>query len=145
MISGLCRPVASGCAQPHPLHHHAVDTVAGKARGRGKPDEINALFLGIGNLALAARHVRLVAAIEALDAGRALPDRGAHAIHRGVAAADHHDALARRVQLAALEFRHLVAKAFAVRGGQIIDRAHDAIGAHARRVQIARSCRRPWR
>jgi hypothetical protein len=86
-------------AKAHLLHHHAVDRVAGEALGRGEPDELDALFLGIGDLALRARHVGPVAAIEAFDACRPLPDGGAHAVHRRVAAADDDDALAVGVQL----------------------------------------------
>jgi hypothetical protein len=51
-----------------------VDRSPGEPLGRGEPDEFHALFLGIRDLALDARHVRPVAAVEAFDARRALPD-----------------------------------------------------------------------
>src|SRR3546814_18252326 len=51
--------------------------------GRGKPDEIDPLLLGVGDFALRAGHVRPVAPVEAFDRLRALANGGAHAIHRG--------------------------------------------------------------
>src|SRR5512139_3510188 len=61
------------------------------------PQELHAFFLGVGDLALGAGHVLLVAAVGAGDAGRALADAGAVAVHRGVAAAEHDHALAAHV------------------------------------------------
>src|SRR5690606_35097902 len=104
---------------------------------RGQPDEVDALLLGVGDLALAARHVGPVAAVEALDRLRALADRGAHAVHGSVAAADDDDALALRVQFAGIEFRHVVAEALAVRGGQVVDGADDAGGTRVRPAEVA--------
>src|SRR3546814_15991086 len=94
-----------------------------------------------------------IAAIEAFDRGRALPDRGAHAIHRGVAAADYHHALARRIEPAVVEGGHGIAIALAVRGDQIIERPDDTRAADAGRADPARlvdaggaeSGSAPWR
>src|SRR5690606_34033747 len=102
------------------------------------PDELDALFLGVLHLAQRARHVRLVAAIEAVDAGGALADRRAHAVHRGVAAADHDDALALRVQAAVLVAGHGIAQTVAVRRRQIGHRRHDVAEPRARRLDVAR-------
>ena len=77
-------------------------------------------------------------AVQALDRGGALPHRGAHAVHRRVAAADHHDALAVRVQRAVLEFRHGIAEVLPGRGGQVVDGAHDAVDLAVIAVQLAR-------
>ena len=123
-------------AQPHPLHHHAFNRVTGEPFRRGQPDEINALFFGILHLALAARHVVLVAPIQAFHAGRALPHRRAHTIHRRVAAADHHDPFALRIQLAGIEIFDRITKAFAIARGQVVNCPHDAFGPHTRRLQI---------
>jgi hypothetical protein len=90
-------------AKAHLLHHHPVDRVPGETFGRGEPDELDALFLGIRDLALRPRHVGPVAAIEALDTCRPLPDGGTHAVHRRVAAADDDHALAVGVQLTVFE------------------------------------------
>src|SRR5690606_2305654 len=125
-------------AEPHLLDEHAFNGLAGgEAARRGQPDEVDALLLGVGDLALAARHVGPVAAVEALDRLRALADRGAHAVHRSVAAADDDDALALRVQFAGIEFRHVVAEALAVRGGQVVDGADDAGGTRVRPAEVA--------
>jgi hypothetical protein len=63
---GALPPGGIGRAKAHLLHHHALDGIAGEALGRGQPDELHALFLGILHLALRARHVRPVAAVQAL-------------------------------------------------------------------------------
>src|SRR3546814_11723943 len=73
---------------------------------------------------LRARHVFPVAAIEALDRLRPLPDRRANAVHRSVAAADHDDILVLGVQAAVLKLGHGIAKADAVGGSQIIECLH---------------------
>ena len=94
--------------------------------GGGEPDELDALLLGVGDLALRAGHVGAVAAVEAFHAGRVLADRGADAVHRGVAAADHDDVLAHRVESGRID---LVAEAAAVRGGEIVERRDRAVRA----------------
>ena len=92
--------------------------------GRGQPDELHAFFLRMGHFALRARHVGAVAAIEALHRLRALAHRGAHAIHRRVAAADDDDVLVLGVELA-VRIRHRIAKSLAVAGDEIVERRHD--------------------
>src|SRR5690606_13977314 len=57
-------------------------------------EELDALFPAVLVVAARARHVRLVAAIHAGDGQRALTDRRAIAVHGGIAAAEHDDALA---------------------------------------------------
>src|SRR3546814_6698712 len=69
-----------------------------KSERGGEPDEFHAFLFGIGDFTLRARHVFPVAAIEALDRLRPLPDRRANAVHRSVAAADHDDILVLGVQ-----------------------------------------------
>ena len=69
-----------------------------------------------------ARHVLAVAAIEAFDRFGALAHGGAHAIHRGVAAADDDDVLACGVERAVVEGRHRVAEALAVGRDEIVER-----------------------
>ena len=59
-----------------------------KPSGAASQTNSHALLLGVRHLAHGARHVGLVAAVEAGDGGRALAHGGAHAVHRGVAAAD---------------------------------------------------------
>src|SRR6056297_2504240 len=56
--------------------------------------EFDAFVPGVLDFLAAAGHVGLVAAIGAGDRERTLSDGGAHAIHRGVATSQHHDALA---------------------------------------------------
>src|SRR5512139_676688 len=106
------------------------------------PQELHAFFLGIGDLALRSRHVLLVAAIGADDAGCALADAGAIAVHRGVAAAQHHHALALHVVVDLVRLGEI--EAFAHVGdqeGQRLQHAgqilageaalHVGVGAHA--------------
>ncbi len=112
--------------------------VAQESFRRRQPDEFHAFFLGVLHLAHRARHVRPVAAVQALYRCRALAHRGAHAIHRGVAAADHHHPLARRVQQAGGEVRHVIAEIVAVRRGQVVERRHDARQPRARPADLAR-------
>src|SRR3546814_5037171 len=73
----------------------------------------------------AARHVGLVTAVQAVHRRGALADRRAHAVHRGVAAADDDDLLAPGIQRAALEVGDLVAEAMLVRRRQIGHRRHE--------------------
>ncbi len=128
---GLGRAAAAGVgrAQPHPRDAHAAYGHAVEALGRREPDELYAFLLGVGDFARRSRHVGAVAAIEALHRFGALANGGAHAIHRRVAAADHHHALAQRIEAAAVEFGDCVAEALAVRCDQIVERLD-----HARRI-----------
>ena len=111
--------------------------IAGKAARGGEPDELHPLLLGVGHLALAARHVLAVAPVEALDRCRPLPDGRAHAVHRRVAAADHHHPLAGGVQLAALEFGHGIAETEPVAGSEIVDGPDDSLRPRAGGLQVA--------
>jgi hypothetical protein len=90
------------------------------------------------HLALRARHVGAIAAIEALHRLRTLAYGGAHAIHRRVAAADHHDVLALGIERARVESGHRVAQPAAVRGGEIVERRGDAGQADAGGGDVAR-------
>src|SRR3546814_5354094 len=100
-------------------------------------DDFHAFLFGIGDFTLRARHVFPVAAIEALDRLRPLPDRRANAVHRSVAAADHDDILVLGVQAAVLKLGHGIAKADAVGGSQIIECLHYAARADAGRLDVA--------
>src|SRR5690606_23622734 len=57
----------------------------------------DAFLAAVLELAARAGHVLGVAPVRAGDARRALPDRGAVAVHAGVAAAEHHDMLAGKI------------------------------------------------
>jgi len=72
------------------------------------------------------------------DRGGALARGRAHAIHRGVAAADDDHALARGVQGAVVEQRHRIAQSLAVAYGQIIECRYDAAEARAGAADVAR-------
>ena len=52
------------------------------------PEKLHAFFFGVGDFAFGAGHVGLVAAIGATDRERTLTNRGAVAVHRGVAATE---------------------------------------------------------
>ena len=93
-----------GHAQMDALGPHARHgAVAEERLGRRQPDELDALLLGMGDLALRARHVRAVAAVEAAHRLGALAHRRAHAVHGGVAAADDHHMLAGGIERAVVE------------------------------------------
>ena len=128
------RPGRIGRAQTHAHGAHGASTVrvAEERLGRRQPDELHAFLLGVAHLAHRARHVGAVAPVEALHRLGALADRGAHAVHRGVAAADHDHALAGGVERAGVEGRHGVAQALAVAGGQIVERRHDVAAGRSR-------------
>src|SRR3569832_1881846 len=129
-------------------YFHAFDlVVADELDGLAIPKKLHAFFLGVGDLALRARHVSFVAAIGAKNAHHTLADRAAIAIHRGVAAAQHHHALALHVdevtrarQHAELLFdvRHQVRQRFmhAGRGGAGEAARHVRIGAHAQKHRV---------
>src|SRR3569623_1831173 len=126
-------------------YFHAFDlVVADELDGLAIPKNLHAFFLGVGDLALRARHVGLVAAIGAGHARRALADRAAVAVHRGVAAAQHHHALTLHVdevtrarQHAELLFdvRHQVRQRFMHASQVFAGEAalHVRIGAHAQK------------
>ena len=79
------------------------------------------------NFALRAGHVGAVAAVEAFHRLRALSNGGPHTVHGRIAAADDDNILALSIQFAAIKLRHIIAKAFAVRGCQIVDGLYDAV------------------
>ena len=83
---------AEGHADAFDAAHAAV--LAEQLDGRGEVFEVDALFAGVGALFEAALHFVFGAAVEQGDIGRAEADCGADAVHGGVAAADHDDALA---------------------------------------------------
>ncbi len=105
---------------------------------RRQPLEADALFLGVRHFPARARHVAAVPAVEAAHRGSPLPHRGAYAVHRRVAAANHHDIAARRVENAAVKRLDRIAEALAVGGDQIVERLHDPLLAGSRSAQIAR-------
>ena len=109
-------------AETHAHGAHGGDVIIAQEGFRCRqPRELHALFLGVLHFPHAARHVRLVAAVEADDRRCALAHRRAHAIHRRVTAADDHNILAARIQQAGVEVRHVVAEALAVRCEQEIE------------------------
>ena len=112
--------------------------VRSESVGRRQPDERDAFFLGIGDFAARAGHVGAVAAIEAFDRPGPLADGGADAIHRGVAAADDDDIFVGGIEGAIVEVGHRIAKALAVRGGEIIKCLDNTCAANARRFDAAR-------
>ena len=82
-------------AEPGPDQLHAFDPISTCDFQRlAVEQELNALFATVCNLASRARHVRFVTAVGAGDIRRALADRGAIAVHAGVAATEHDHALA---------------------------------------------------
>src|SRR3546814_17445321 len=81
-----------------------IEIATAETLGQRQPDEFDALFLGILHFAHRARHVGLVAAIQALHRRGALADRRAYAVHRHIAAADDDYALVLRVQAAVFVF-----------------------------------------
>ncbi len=64
--------------------------------------ELNPLLAGVFHLPLGARHVLLVAAIGADHLGGSLTDGGTHAVHGGIATAQHHHLLAGEVDVVGL-------------------------------------------
>src|SRR3546814_8177274 len=68
--------------------HRLHGSVAEEGLRRRQPDELDALLLRVGDLALRAGHVLAVAAVEATHHLCALAHRRAHAIHGGIAAAE---------------------------------------------------------
>ena len=126
-------------AEMHAHRPHRGDMiVAEEGFRRREPDEFDAFLLRVLHLAHRSGHVRLVAPVQAFHRFRALPGGGAHAVHRGIAAADHHDVLAARIQRAGGEFRHRVAQIVPVGSDQVIQRRHDAGQAGAGSGDVAR-------
>src|SRR5690606_32118944 len=82
--------VGIGFAQPRFHHPHAAGlAVADDLQRLAVEQELHAFLARIRHLARGAGHVGLVAAVRAGDAGRAETDRRTHAVHAGVAAAEH--------------------------------------------------------
>ena len=141
-IGNLLRRLAARRVGHAEMDAHGADVghrlLAEEGLRRGQPDELDAFLLGVLHLALGARHVGAVAAIEALHRLRALAHRRPHAIHRRVAAADHHDVLAFRVQHAGFELGDDVAQTLPVGGREIVERRRDAGQADAGCCDVAR-------
>ena len=74
------------------------------------------------------RHVLHVAAVDERHLGRALADRRPRAVHRGEAAADDDDALARVARVRQAERR----------GAQVLEAVEDLVGVLARDAQLVR-------
>ena len=92
------RPRGPGRSQARLDHLHALDFAVAEDLDRlAIEQEFDALFLAVLVVAARAGHVLLIAPVGAGDTLRALADRGAIAIHAGIAAAQHHDALAAQV------------------------------------------------
>ena len=79
-----------------------------------------------------------VAPVQHGHAGGTLARRGPHAVHSGVAAADHHHALARGVVPSVVEAGHVVAQPLAVAGRQVVHRRHDPCQPGAGAADVAR-------
>src|SRR5690606_16402250 len=92
---GTLAPLLVGGTQARLHHLDALHlAVADDLDGLAVEQELDTLLPGILHLAAGAGHIDLVAAIHTGDAGGALADRGAVAVHGGVAAAEHHHPLA---------------------------------------------------
>src|SRR5207253_11474955 len=78
----------------HELHRAHVTLAVGKDLDRGrKVDELHAFALGLRELFLVHDHFVAAAPVHDVDLLGAQPPRGGGAVHRGVATAEHHDAL----------------------------------------------------
>ena len=97
--TALRRPRASGSPSLVSTTRTPVtpSSLAFDRQRRAVEQETHAFLARVGDLARGAGHVGLVAAIGAGHLGRAQTDRAAHAVHAGVAAAEHHHALAVQV------------------------------------------------
>ena len=87
-----------GLAQLHPLAAHAAHALLAVVEHldrAGQPVELDAFLAGVMDLLGPRRRLGLAAAVDAVDLLGAEPQRHAHRVHRGVAGADHGDALAR--------------------------------------------------
>ena len=98
-IDGTAAAARVGFAEHGVGHAHAFDAFAAEQRQRlAVEQELHAFLARIGDLARGAGHVGFVAPVDAAHAGRAQAHRAAHAIHAGVAAAEHDHALAAQVR-----------------------------------------------
>ena len=96
--SGMRRPRGPGRSQARLDQLHALHAVrADDFDGLLVEQKGDALFLAVLVVAPRSRHVVFVAPVGAGDAACALADRRTIAIHAGVAAAEHHHALAAHV------------------------------------------------
>ena len=77
------------------------------------------------NFATGTRHIRAVSAVEACDRAGTLADGSAHAVHRGVAAADDDDILVLRIQSAVLEGWYCIAETLPIGRDQKLERRDD--------------------
>ena len=93
LSAALIRRAEPGFDQPYAFDPAAADDLDRLAVER----EHDAFFPGVRDFAARPRHVFLIAAVHAGDRLGLLTHRGAHAVHRGVAAAEHHNASSRNV------------------------------------------------
>ena len=94
---GTAAAIGIGRAECGFDHGHADHLVIGAGLDRQRlavEQETHAFLARIGDLARRAGHRGLVAAVGAGDPGRTQTDRAAHAVHAGIAAAEHQHALA---------------------------------------------------
>ena len=97
---GAAAPARIGFAELglHHLHSdHLFVAIAFDQQRLAVEQETHAFLARVGHFSRGTGHVGLVAAVSAGDLGRAQTDGAAHAVHAGVAAAQHHHALAAHV------------------------------------------------
>ena len=110
---------------------HGLDrAITQQSMRSGQPLEIHALFFSIFHLTLAAWHIGLITAIQTGHRFCLLADGGAHTIHRGVPAANHHHIFVLSVQHTAVKGGHIITKRFPVAGGQEIKSRHNPVKAN---------------
>src|SRR6266511_807910 len=93
----LAAPLLVRLAEDHLLDLHPLHIALGIREDldrRVEEEELDPLLLRVADLLDAGRRLRLGAAVDAADGGRAEPLRDAQAVHRGVAGADDGDVLA---------------------------------------------------
>ena len=104
-----------GLAEFHAHAAHAAHAALAVVEDRdrvGQPVELDAFLLGVMHFLGARRRLGARAAVDAVHLLGAQPQRDAHRVHRGVAGADHGDALAdrqRRVEVREVAGAHQVA------------------------------------
>ena len=129
--SGRRRPDASGSPSCHPDELDAGDLVRlvvdHDADRAGLEDGRDAFLDRLVDL-VRRGHVLHVAAVDERDLLRALADRRPRAVHRGEAAADDDDPLARVARVRQAERR----------GAQVLEAVEDAVGVLARDAQLVR-------